>query len=50
VWQKYREIAAREPARVVLIEGDLSIDEVHKRIVAAVAQRLAGLAAGRLHS
>jgi dTMP kinase len=50
VWQKYREIAAREPARVVLIEGDLSIDEVHERIVAAVTQRLAGLAAGRLHS
>ena len=40
VWQRYREIAAREPARVVLIEGDLSIDEVHKRIVAAVAERL----------
>jgi dTMP kinase len=40
VWEKYREIAAREPARVVLIEGDLSIDEVHKRIVAAVAERL----------
>jgi dTMP kinase len=46
VWQKYREIAARESARVVLIEGDLSIDEVHKRIVEAVSQRLAGLAAG----
>ncbi len=40
VWWKYREIAAREPARVVLIEGDLSIDEVHERIVAAVAERL----------
>jgi dTMP kinase len=39
VYEKYREIAAREPARVVLIEGDLSIDEVHKRIVAAVAER-----------
>jgi len=42
VWQKYREIAAREPARVVLIEGDLSIDEVHKRIVEAVSERLPG--------
>jgi dTMP kinase len=42
VWQKYREIAAREPARVVLIEGDLSIDEVHERIVEAVSERLAG--------
>jgi dTMP kinase len=40
VWEKYREIAAREPARVVLIEGDLSIEEVHERIVAAVAERL----------
>jgi dTMP kinase len=45
VWQKYHEIAAREPARVVLIEGDLSIDEVHKQIVEAVAGRLPGLAA-----
>ncbi len=45
VWQKYREIAAREPARVVLIEGDLGIDEVHEQIVAAVAGRMAGLAA-----
>jgi dTMP kinase len=40
VWEKYREIAAREPARVVLIEGDLSIDEVHEKIVEAVAARL----------
>jgi dTMP kinase len=40
VREKYREIAAREPQRVVLIEGDLSIDEVHERIVEAVAARL----------
>jgi dTMP kinase len=46
VWQKYREIAVREPARVVPIEGDLSVDEVHERIVEAVSRRLAGLAAG----
>jgi dTMP kinase len=46
VSQKYREIAAREPARVVLIEGDLTIDEVHEQIVEAVAERLAVLAAG----
>jgi dTMP kinase len=45
VWRKYRTIAAREPDRVVLIEGDLSIDEVHERIVETVAGRLAGLAA-----
>lgn len=40
VWQKYREIAAREPHRVVLIEGSLGIDEVHEQIVEAVAERL----------
>jgi len=40
VWEKYHEIAAREPARVVLIEGDLTIDEVHEQIVEAVAERL----------
>ncbi len=40
VWQKYREIALREPNRVVLIEGDLSIDEVHQKIVEAVSARL----------
>ena len=40
VWLKYREIAAREPERVVLIEGDLTIDDVHEQIVEAVAERL----------
>ena len=40
VWDRYREIAAREARRVVLIEGDLSIDEVHEKIVGAVAERL----------
>jgi dTMP kinase len=40
VWEKYHEIAAREPDRVVLIEGDLSIDEIHEQIVAAVSERL----------
>ncbi len=40
VWEKYREIAAREPERVVLIEGDLGIEEVHEQIVEAVAMRL----------
>ena len=42
VWEKYREIAAREPDRVVMIEGDLGIDEVHEQIVEAVAMRLSG--------
>jgi len=40
VWNKYREIARRESDRVVLIEGDLTIDEVHEQIVEAVAERL----------
>jgi len=40
VWEKYRVIAAREPDRVVLIEGDLSIDEVHEQILEAVSERI----------
>lgn len=42
VWEKYHEIARREPNRVVLIQGDLSIDEVHDQIAAAVATRING--------
>lgn len=42
VHDKYREIATREPSRVVTIEGDEGIDEVHQRITASVATRLAG--------
>jgi len=48
VWEKYREIAAREPERVVPIEGDLSIDEVHERIVEAVAARLVAASPGSI--
>ena len=40
VWEKYREIAAREPDRVVLIPGDLTIDEIHEQIAEAVAERI----------
>jgi dTMP kinase len=40
VWEKYREIALREPTRVVLIEGDLPIPEVFEQIAEAVAKRL----------
>ena len=40
VWEKYREIAVREPNRVVLIEGDLTIDEVHEQIVESVSERI----------
>ena len=40
VWEKYKEIARREPQRVVLIEGNLAVDEVHEQIVEAVSERL----------
>ena len=40
VWEKYREIAARDSHRVIAIEGDLSIDEVHEQIVEAVSMRM----------
>ncbi len=37
VWEKYREIAHRQPDRVVLIEGELGVDEVQEQIAEAVA-------------
>ena len=40
VWEKYHEIAGREPERVVLIEGDLSIDEIHEQIVKTLSQKM----------
>lgn len=40
VLAKYREIAVREPLRVVVVDGNLSIEEVHARIVQVVAERL----------
>jgi dTMP kinase len=40
VYEKYREIAAREPGRVVVIEGDRHIDAIHREIIATVDQRL----------
>ena len=43
VWEKYREIARREPQRVVLIEGNLTIDEAHEQIIEAVSERLLAL-------
>jgi len=43
VWEKYRLIARREPDRVVVIEGNLSVDEVHEQIVEAVSERLVAL-------
>jgi dTMP kinase len=43
VWEKYREIARRDADRVVLIEGNLSIDEVHEQIIEAVSERLVAI-------
>jgi dTMP kinase len=40
VYDKYQEIAAREPKRVVVIEGDGSIEVIHKQIVRVVDDRL----------
>ena len=40
VWETYKHIAAREPHRVVVIEGDLSMEAVHARIVEQLAVRL----------
>ena len=44
VWEKYREIAKREPERVVLIEGDLGIEEIHEQIVEAVMKKMRHIA------
>jgi dTMP kinase len=40
VREKYHEIAAREPHRVILIEGDHTIDAIHQQIISAVEARL----------
>lgn len=40
VWEKYRQIAARDSDRIVVIEGDLAVDEVHEQIIEAVSMRL----------
>ncbi len=45
VYLKYREIAAREPGRVFVIEGDQPIDAIHQQILALVDQKLRALAA-----
>jgi dTMP kinase len=39
VWEKYREIARRDSERVVAIEGDLSVDDVHEQIIEALSER-----------
>jgi dTMP kinase len=40
VYDKYREIAARDGLRVVTMDGDARIEEVHQRIVRVVEERL----------
>jgi dTMP kinase len=44
VFDKYQEIASREPLRVVAIDSNGSIDEVHDRIVQVVRARLSTVA------
>jgi dTMP kinase len=46
VWNKYLEIAHREPNRIILIEGNLGIDEAHEQIIEAVSERI--IAASRI--
>jgi dTMP kinase len=41
VYDKYREIAARDALRVVTMEGDARIQEIHQRIVKVIEERLA---------
>jgi dTMP kinase len=49
VYHQYRAIAAREPERVTVIDGDRSIEEIHQQIRTLVEEKLsaAGLLASR---
>ncbi len=49
VFDKYREIAAREPVRVMVVDGDQPIEEVHQNIVRLIEERLAGRLCGAEH-
>jgi dTMP kinase len=40
VHEKYRAIAEREPVRVVVIDGDMTIHQVHRQVINAVEARL----------
>jgi dTMP kinase len=40
VYEKYREIAVREPHRVTVIEGDQPIEAIHRQIADLVEQRI----------
>jgi dTMP kinase len=39
-YAKFQEIAARNPFRVITIDGNLSIDEVHRQVIKVVEPRL----------
>jgi dTMP kinase len=41
VYDQYRVIAQREPLRVVAIESDEGVEDVHRRIVSIVDERIA---------
>jgi dTMP kinase len=40
VYDKYREIAARDSSRVIVIEGDRPIEAIHRQITALVDEKL----------
>jgi dTMP kinase len=40
VFDKYREIASREPMRVMIIDSDEDIEEIHRRVIRVVGERL----------
>lgn len=40
VYDQYRAIAAREPERVTMIDGDRSIEDIHRQIRTLVEERL----------
>lgn len=44
VFDKYREIASREPLRVMIIDSDEDIEEIHQRVIRVVGERLHMLA------
>ncbi len=44
IYSAYKQIAAREPKRVVCIESDAPIGAIHEQICALVAERLAAAA------
>jgi dTMP kinase len=40
VYEKYRTIAEREPMRVIVVDGDMTINQVHRQVINAVEARL----------